>query len=104
MGRMSSDLRRFNPRVIDEFRAGAAIGVGGERAILARTPDLPSRYLQDAAAAELLQRAVELYDVSRLDFAGAYLIAVAERTGVGVVAPFNHAIDGVGTVRRHEPL
>lgn len=53
--------------------------------------------------AELLQRAVEVYDVHRLDFADAYLVASAERSGVGVVASFDRAIDRVGTVQRVEP-
>ncbi len=52
---------------------------------------------------DLLQRAVELYDVHRLDFAEAYLVASAERTGIGVVASFDRAIDRVRSVRREEP-
>lgn len=52
----------------------------------------------------LLLRAVELYEVHGLDFADAYLVASAERTGVGVVASFNRAIDRIGTVRREEPM
>ncbi len=52
---------------------------------------------------ELLERAVEVYDVDRLDFADAYLVASAERSGVGVVASFDRAIDRVGTIRRDEP-
>lgn len=52
---------------------------------------------------ELLQRAVEVYDVDRLDFADAFLVTSAERTGVGVVASFDRSIDRVGTVRREEP-
>jgi predicted nucleic acid-binding protein len=55
------------------------------------------------ADAQLLQRAVEVYDVHRFDFADAYLVASAERTGIGVVASFDRAIDRVGTVRRAEP-
>jgi predicted nucleic acid-binding protein len=51
----------------------------------------------------LLQRAVELYEVHSSDFADAYLVANAERTGVGVVASFDRGIDRVGTVRREEP-
>ena len=51
----------------------------------------------------LLQRTVELYEVHRLDFADAYLVASAERTGVGAVASFDRDIDRVGTVRREEP-
>jgi len=53
--------------------------------------------------ADLLQRAVEVYEVHRLDFADAYLVASAERTGVGVVASFDRSIDRVATVRREEP-
>ena len=51
----------------------------------------------------LLHRVVELYEVHRLDFADAYLVASAERTGVGVVASFDRGIDRVGTVLREEP-
>ncbi len=53
--------------------------------------------------ADLLQRAVEVYEVHRLDFADAYLVASAERTGVGVIASFDRSIDRVTTVRREEP-
>jgi predicted nucleic acid-binding protein len=54
--------------------------------------------------AGLLLRAVELYESARLDFAEAYLVASAERSGVGVVASFDRAIDRVRTVRRVEPV
>jgi predicted nucleic acid-binding protein len=54
-------------------------------------------------AVALLQRAVEVYEVHRLDFADAYLVASAERTGVGVIASFDRGIDRVATVRREEP-
>jgi predicted nucleic acid-binding protein len=53
--------------------------------------------------ADLLQRAVEVYEVHRLDFADACLVASAERTGVGVIASFDRSIDRVTTVRRAEP-
>jgi predicted nucleic acid-binding protein len=53
--------------------------------------------------ADLLQRAVEVYEVHRLDFADAYLIASAERTGIGVSASFDRSIDRVATIRREEP-
>ncbi len=53
--------------------------------------------------ADLLQRAVEVYEVHHLDFADAYLIASAERTGIGVIASFDRTIDRVTTVRREEP-
>ena len=52
---------------------------------------------------DLLFRAIEVYEVDRLDFAEAYLVAVAERSGVGVIASFDRSIDRVGTVRRIEP-
>jgi predicted nucleic acid-binding protein len=52
---------------------------------------------------ELLFRIVEVYDVHRLDFADAYLVASAERTGIEEVVSFDRAIDRVGTVRRVEP-
>lgn len=51
----------------------------------------------------LLLRAVEVYEVDRLDFAEAYLVACAESTGVGRVASFDRAIDRIGTVERIEP-
>jgi predicted nucleic acid-binding protein len=50
-----------------------------------------------------LLRALEVYETDRLDFAEAYLVAQAERSGVGVVASFDKAIDRVSTVRRLEP-
>jgi predicted nucleic acid-binding protein len=53
--------------------------------------------------ADLVQRAVEVYEVHRLDFADACLVASAERTGVGIIASFDRTIDRVTTVRREEP-
>ena len=51
----------------------------------------------------LLLRAVEVYEVDRLDFAEAYLVACAESTGVWRVASFDRAIDRIATVERLEP-
>ena len=51
----------------------------------------------------LLLRAVELFEVDGLDFADAYQVASAERTGVGSVVSFDRAVDRVDTVRREEP-
>jgi predicted nucleic acid-binding protein len=51
----------------------------------------------------LLLRSIELYEVARLDFAEAYLVACAESTGVGRVASFDRSIDRVPTVERIEP-
>ncbi len=53
--------------------------------------------------ADLLQRAIELYDLLRLDFADAFLVASAERTGIGVIASFDRGIDRATTIRREEP-
>jgi predicted nucleic acid-binding protein len=66
------------------------------RAILA----FPPIVVLDAV---VLLRAVEVYETDRLDFAEAYLVAQAERSGVGVVASFDKAIDRMATVRRLEP-
>jgi predicted nucleic acid-binding protein len=51
----------------------------------------------------MLRRAVEVYELDRLDFAKAYLVASAETTGVGRIASFDRAIDRVSTVERVEP-
>jgi predicted nucleic-acid-binding protein len=51
----------------------------------------------------LLLRALEVYEVDRLDFADAYLVASAEVTGVGAVMSFDRGIDRVGTIARVEP-
>lgn len=53
--------------------------------------------------AGLLLRAVEVYELERLDFAEAYLVASAGRSGVAVVASFDRSIDRVQTVTRVEP-
>ncbi len=52
---------------------------------------------------DLLLRAIEVYEVDRIDFAEAYLVASAERSGVGTIASFDRSIDRVPTVRRIEP-
>ena len=52
---------------------------------------------------DLLLRAIELYEVDRLDFADAYLVASAEVTGVGAVASFDRAIGRIPTIQRVEP-
>lgn len=51
----------------------------------------------------LLLRALEVYEVERLDFAEAYLVANAEATGIGAIASFDREIDRLATVRRVEP-
>jgi predicted nucleic acid-binding protein len=47
----------------------------------------------------MLLRAIEVYDTHRLDFADAYLVAAAERSGVGVVASFDKGFGRVDTVK-----
>jgi predicted nucleic acid-binding protein len=51
----------------------------------------------------LLLRAVEVYEVERIDFAEAYLVACAETTGVGEILSFDRSVDRVTTVQRTEP-
>lgn len=50
-----------------------------------------------------LLRALEVYEVDRLDFAEAYLVAQAEATGVEEIVSFDRAIDRVDSVTRREP-
>jgi predicted nucleic-acid-binding protein len=50
-----------------------------------------------------LFRAIEVYEVDRLDFAEAYLVACAESTGISRIASFDRTIDSVQTVERIEP-
>jgi predicted nucleic-acid-binding protein len=61
---------------------------------------LPSIKTVDSAS---LRRALEVYEVERLDFAEAYLVAQAEATGVRLVLSFDRSIDRVGTATRQEP-
>jgi predicted nucleic-acid-binding protein len=51
----------------------------------------------------LLLRALEVYEVERLDFAEAYLVAGAEASSVGTIASFDRGIDRLTTVRRVGP-
>ncbi len=61
---------------------------------------LPAIKTVDAAS---LLRALEIYEVHRLDFAEAYLVAQAEATGVGDVLSFDKTIDRLNTITRREP-
>jgi predicted nucleic acid-binding protein len=56
-----------------------------------------------SADVELLFRALEIYEVDRLDFAEAYLVAAAEFMGVESIASFDKAIDRVPSVERLAP-
>lgn len=66
------------------------------RAVLAH----PSMTALDAPT---LHRALELYELERLDFAEAYLAAQAEASGVGVVASFDKTLDRVESIERIGP-
>jgi predicted nucleic-acid-binding protein len=61
---------------------------------------LPSVTVIDAA---LLLRSLEVYEIGRLDYAEAYLVAYAEATGVGAILSFDRSIDRVESVSRVEP-
>jgi predicted nucleic-acid-binding protein len=61
---------------------------------------LPSIKTVDRAS---LLRALEVYEVDRLDFAEAYLVAQAEATGVGTILTFDRTVDRIATVTRQEP-
>ncbi len=50
-----------------------------------------------------LVRALQLYEVERLDFVEATLVARAEATGVGAIASFDRALDRIHSVDRIEP-
>lgn len=56
-----------------------------------------------AADPALLLRRGRVYEVDRLDFAEAYLVACADATGVNRVASFDPSIGRVGTMERVEP-
>jgi predicted nucleic-acid-binding protein len=73
------------PRVAELMRAAIA---------------LPSVTVIDVS---LLLRALEVYEIDRLDFAEAYLVASAEATGVGAIVSFDRSIDRARTISRVEP-
>lgn len=51
-----------------------------------------------------LVRALEIYELDRIDFAEAYLVAAAESAGAGEVVSFDRSIDRVVTpITRVEP-
>ena len=50
-----------------------------------------------------LLRALEIYELDRLDFAEAYLVAQAEATGVREIISFDRTIDRIESVIRREP-
>jgi predicted nucleic acid-binding protein len=56
-----------------------------------------------SADTELFLRTLEIYELDRLDFAEAYLVAAAELTGVESIASFDKAIDRMASVERIAP-
>jgi predicted nucleic-acid-binding protein len=56
-----------------------------------------------SADTELLLRALEIYELDRLDFPEAYLVAAAEFTDVESIASFDKAIDRTSSVERVAP-
>jgi predicted nucleic-acid-binding protein len=57
----------------------------------------------EVADVPVLLRALEVYEVHRLDFADAYLVAEAETSGVNAVVSFDKTIERVPTARRVAP-
>jgi predicted nucleic acid-binding protein len=57
----------------------------------------------DTVDSALLLRALEVYEINRVDFAEAYLVAQAEASGVGAIVSFDRSIDRVTSVKRREP-
>ena len=50
-----------------------------------------------------LLRAIEVYELDRIDFAEAYLVAQSEATGVKEILSFDRSIDRVAGITRREP-
>lgn len=61
---------------------------------------LPSVWVRDAA---VLDRSLELYEAGLTGYTDAYLVAVAELTGVGRIASFDRALRPQATVEVNEP-
>jgi predicted nucleic acid-binding protein len=51
----------------------------------------------------LLLRSLEVYEIHRIDFAEAYLVASAEASGIPDIISFDRSIDRVTTINRIEP-
>lgn len=53
--------------------------------------------------ASVLYRSVQLFEAEGLDFAEAYLVALAESASIDVIVSFDRSLDRVETVTRIEP-
>lgn len=47
--------------------------------------------------------AIEVYEIDRLDFADAYVVACAEASGIGRIASFDKNISRIEGIQRIEP-
>lgn len=61
---------------------------------------LPSIEVVDPSS---LLRALEVYELDRLDFAEAYLVAQGEASGIGEIVSFDRSIDRIASITRREP-
>lgn len=52
---------------------------------------------------DVLLRSLDLYELEKLDYAEAYLVALAETSGVEKVASFDRRLDRVETIERIQP-
>lgn len=52
---------------------------------------------------DVLLRSLNLYELERLDYAEAYLVAVAETSGIVEVASFDQRLDRVESIERVQP-
>lgn len=53
--------------------------------------------------AQVLYRSLQLFEAEGLDFAEAYLVALAEASAITQIASFAHSLDRVPSVTRVEP-
>lgn len=52
---------------------------------------------------DVLLRSLDLYELDNLDYAEAYLVALAETSGIEKVASFDRRLDRVETIERIQP-
>lgn len=81
---------------------GSVYGVSRERtaALVRAALDYPA---VSVANADVLYRSLHLFEAGQLDFAEAYLVALAEELGIDAIASFDRSLDRVETVTRVEP-
>lgn len=52
---------------------------------------------------DVLLRSLDLYELKKLDYAEAYLVALAETSGIEKIASFDQRLDRVETIERIQP-